>query len=529
MYNLDDKELDRLSKAAADNYEAPGMASWEAMERTLNVELPQEEKKKRRGFFFFFLFAGCLAGIAIWYGIQRNNTSTNNKIAIQSGLPTGTEKHVANPESATTITENHSGESVNPKNQTNNPDLSPKTTGNEISSSVPGISGNSTVPANASNQSIKSTAPPLPIKEIARTENKKVKAEAQAIIPLKEKPVRKAAGDNKPVDQPKNSIAVQHAQKITGLPLASLHARKQKREKQQAERIGRKKDFVSKTKQQIKSNTETDKVEDASTANAEVQAGKADENTTGQQSVVKDSSITVLDSGITSVKVVKKQLPKQAAIADTTKSTVIKKKDAHKEKAIIAGLIGGFDYSTVKFTYGDKTGYNIGAIAGYQFNKHWSVITGAIYTRKNYHLKGSDYHPPKHSMASYLNIQSVQGYCNMWEVPLLARYTFNQGRTNSYFISSGISSYFMKQQKYTYDYITNAVSYDTSAAYNNTYNHVFSILHLSAGIEKKLGKHTGLLIEPYAKIPLGGVGYGNIRLSSFGINFSIQLRQPLKH
>ena len=64
-------------------------------------------------------------------------------------------------------------------------------------------------------------------------------------------------------------------------------------------------------------------------------------------------------------------------------------------KSINIGLLAGMDISTVKFNYGDNAGYNLGLMAGYQHNRQWSVYTGIIYTKKNYKLNGSDYHPPK--------------------------------------------------------------------------------------------------------------------------------------
>lgn len=529
MYNLDDKELDRLSKAAAENYEAPGMASWEAMERTLDVALPQEEKKKRRGFFLFFLLAGCLAGISIWYATQKNNTSIENKTSVKTGLTT-TENHSNTNQSGEPTPGNNPAGAVSSKNKTSNPEATSQPAANSTASIVPGTTDKSNIQAAGSDNSVKSVAAPLTLIEKAPSENKNRDSNARQLLLAKERPVRQApVAGFKSLDKMKNILSLRSTEQIAGFHPTALHAKKQKAGKLKAEKLSGQKDDVSKTNKHIKTKTETGIAEDPSTASAEIPAGTVDENFTNHQPGIKDNNNTSLDSGNTQGKTVTNKIPKKEPLTDTTKATVIKSKDSKKEKAILAGLTGGFDYSTVRFTYGDKTGYNIGAIAGYQFNKHWSVITGAIFTRKNYHLKGSDYHPPKHSVASYLNIQSVKGYCNMWEVPLLARYTFSKQSHNNYFISAGISSYFMKQQKYNYDYITNGVSYDTTYAYNNTYNHVFSILHLSAGLEKKLGKHTGLLIEPYAKIPLGGVGYGNIRLSSFGINFSILLRQPLKH
>jgi len=63
MYKPDDKDIDRLSRDAAEHYHAPGQPSWDALQQILDKELPREKEKKRRGFlFFFFLSVLLLAG-----------------------------------------------------------------------------------------------------------------------------------------------------------------------------------------------------------------------------------------------------------------------------------------------------------------------------------------------------------------------------------------------------------------------------------------------------------------------------------
>jgi hypothetical protein len=101
---------------------------------------------------------------------------------------------------------------------------------------------------------------------------------------------------------------------------------------------------------------------------------------------------------------------------------------------------------------------------------------------------------------------------------------------SSFFLGAGLSSYFMTSENYDYTYYTATGSLALrNTAYNSTDTHILSILHLSTGFEKVIGNKWSMLIEPYAKIPLGGVGQGNIRLSSFGLNVSLQHRQPSKN
>jgi hypothetical protein len=232
---------------------------------------------------------------------------------------------------------------------------------------------------------------------------------------------------------------------------------------------------------------------------------------------------------------VKEDKTEPAKTADATQdpqtNTVvgIPKLSQQRGKGFSFGILAGIDKSTVKFKYANDAGVNIGFIAGYHFSDRWSVHTGAIYTQKNYKLAGSDFTAPKGSWPSFYKLENVEGYCRMWEVPLLARYTISQTNRNSIFLSTGLSSYFMTSEKYDYTYYPNNGPMTTrSMEYNSSDTHIMSILHLSAGFENRISRSLSLQVEPYAKLPLGGVGFGNIRLSSFGLNFSVQYRQPSK-
>jgi len=189
-------------------------------------------------------------------------------------------------------------------------------------------------------------------------------------------------------------------------------------------------------------------------------------------------------------------------------------------------LVAGMDASTVKFRYSDKAGINVGFITGYHFNETWSAHTGVLFTKKNYTVAGEDFTAPKGSWVANYKLSMVDGYCNMWEVPLLLRYQFNGENKRSFFLSAGISSYFMTRENYNYTYYWNGQPVTRNSNYPNGNTHILSILRLSGGWRKSIGPGTSLLVEPYAALPLGGVGYGSIRLSSFGLNFSLQLRQP---
>lgn len=206
----------------------------------------------------------------------------------------------------------------------------------------------------------------------------------------------------------------------------------------------------------------------------------------------------------------------------------VPKVSSSRGKGFSYAFVAGVDKSTVKFRYGNDPGINLGMMAGYHFSNRWSVHTGLIYTQKNYKVAGKDFTAPKGTWVSYYNLENVTGYCRMWEVPLQVRYTMGKNDNKSSFFSAGLSSYFMTKESYDYFYYYNNQPVTRHSTLDSDDKHVLSIAHFSVGFENRISKKWALQIEPYAKIPLGGVGYGSIRLSSFGLNFSLQHRQPAK-
>ena len=57
-------------------------------------------------------------------------------------------------------------------------------------------------------------------------------------------------------------------------------------------------------------------------------------------------------------------------------------------------------------------------------------------------------------------------------------------------------------------------------AYNGN-RHLFSILNVSAGYERKISKTLHIQAEPYLNLPLSGVGEGKVKLHSAGLRAGI--------
>ena len=181
--------------------------------------------------------------------------------------------------------------------------------------------------------------------------------------------------------------------------------------------------------------------------------------------------------------------------------------------------------SNVRFSHSDKIGYNSGLQIGYRFSQRWSVNTGVLFTSKNYTSRGKDFNPPKGSWLDNVNLDLVEGDCLMFDIPINIRYDLNQNNKQRVYVSTGLSSYLMKKEDYHYYYqYTNGSPGYRQRSISSKERHWLGILNLSAGFEKNINHKFSVQAEPYLKIPLKGVGYGNIQLNSYGVYFSLKYK-----
>jgi hypothetical protein len=191
------------------------------------------------------------------------------------------------------------------------------------------------------------------------------------------------------------------------------------------------------------------------------------------------------------------------------------------QKGLYAGILASPDFSTVKGQKVSNVGYNAGIIAGYRISRHLAVETGVLFERKYYYSEGSYFNTKKINPPADMKIINVDGWCKMIEIPLNVRYVFNIKQKSNWYVNAGVSSYIMSKESYDYKYeMYNTVS-TRNWSYNNATRNWFSIIHVGVGYEHRLGGIGTLRVEPYLKIPAGGVGIGKLPLTSGGLNVGI--------
>lgn len=196
----------------------------------------------------------------------------------------------------------------------------------------------------------------------------------------------------------------------------------------------------------------------------------------------------------------------------TDKKTFSSKKKTNLE----LGILFGSDLSTDQFTHSDNPGVSGGVLVGIGLPKKFTLRTGAIYTRKNYTLNGDQYEYKYSGAYPQYKLDLVSGYCNMIEIPLNIRYSFSKDKVLNPYVSAGLSTYLMLKEDYRYRFTDGTDTIERSRKYTTTREYPFGIVHLSAGITSTITRKIKLSLEPYAKIPVSGIGNGNINLVSVG-------------
>lgn len=168
-----------------------------------------------------------------------------------------------------------------------------------------------------------------------------------------------------------------------------------------------------------------------------------------------------------------------------------------------------------------RTGVGGGLKITYRLNSKWAFSTGVLLEKKLYDAKPGDYDPPDSGWMNY-DVRRINASCMVWDVPLNVEYTLWSHKRSHIFLSTGLSSFWMHEEEYTYHYKTTSGDWKewTKEMYNKNH-HIFSILNFSAGYGKSW-EHFSLQVSPYIKVPLKGIGYGRVKLYSTGVHFTLQ-------
>lgn len=217
----------------------------------------------------------------------------------------------------------------------------------------------------------------------------------------------------------------------------------------------------------------------------------------------------------------------QQPLPDQIKGTNLNIEDPPVVKVSSSPWFLGFGYgpdvSLVGFSEVTRPGTNLGILLEYQLNRRWSINSGITYSKKNYIAQGEDYHPPKGFWDYGIVPDMTDATCEVIDIPINIRYYFRPAKSNRLFASTGLSTYLMLTEDYKYQYGRDDPQHLVlSWSGKNENQHYFAIYNLSVGYQRSMGKQWFLEIEPFVKLPLTGVGFGEVDLWSTGALFSLK-------
>jgi opacity protein-like surface antigen len=460
MYPPSDKDLDRMSREAADQNDVDQSPSgWEHLEKRLDKELPQQ-KDRRRFLWIFFAFIA-LSGAGLWLTLANSGEKTKTAVANTEQLqPTpGGKNNIDAAETTTSATQ--------PKdNGATNTDGQPKTQGSDNTVNKLQQQVDEVEKANKSTPQIR----PGTSSSVSASIIKQQKTAPRSFRKNPSTATYKKADDDVPV-----------------LPVIAGNDNPPKNVN----------------------------------AGKEISSG---DQVTNESSPEKSQNI---EADLRSFR------SKPFAYADSRITKEKKINSSSKAKTPLANrwtfmALGGMDYSRINGTGNNKPGYILGGQVSFDLSKRWSFNTGFAVTRKNYSAQGNDFKKPNGSWLNYVDLKGIDGDCNMWEIPLNVRYNITTNPRLKFFATTGINSYIMRKQAYTYDYLYNGVPTTRDWETSSQHNDWFKILNLSFGIEKAINESWSIQAEPYARVPLKGVGYGEMDISSYGVSVGIKYRPIFK-
>ncbi len=239
-----------------------------------------------------------------------------------------------------------------------------------------------------------------------------------------------------------------------------------------------------------------------------------------------ENSITVMEKSIldSSTAVAQNQLSPQNDLVqqqrDGKKLIDESRGKSMAKPGITLSILVGPDFNSTENAIGGKSGVAVGIGVSVPLTKKLSMQTGLNYGLKNYKAEGYDY--TFNNPNTVNSIAGIEASCKVLEIPLGFSYNLAENQKGSLHVNAGLSSYMMLKENYRFIYTEASGRKDRFLEEKNANQHYFSVVDLSATYNIKLkNKKVALGVQPYVKIPLAGIGEGNVPLKSSGISLKL--------
>jgi Outer membrane protein beta-barrel domain len=206
---------------------------------------------------------------------------------------------------------------------------------------------------------------------------------------------------------------------------------------------------------------------------------------------------------------------------DKNPSAFIPVKKSPEIRGLYLGLSTGPQWNQVEGQGYNKTGFNLGLIAGFSFNKKLAIESGIFYSKKYYYSDGQYFHMKKNPGTPSMEVISLEGSSNVVEIPARIKYDLIDKKKGELFVTAGLSTYILTKENNQYYALINGTPQNSTVVYDERKTYLAGGMNLSAGYSIHLKKKTDIRIEPYLQIPFKGTGVGSMRVTTTGLNIGI--------
>nr|WP_276899053.1 hypothetical protein [Pedobacter kyonggii] len=217
------------------------------------------------------------------------------------------------------------------------------------------------------------------------------------------------------------------------------------------------------------------------------------------------------------------EFEKQNLVVEPVGSKMPRIKDPifKKKPRFVLSILAAPDLTSVQKSGQSSFSGGFGVEATLFLTKKLSVTTGASYAKKIYDSDFSLYNPNTNYVFG-VKPSNIHANCDVIDIPINVNYKVFDGRRNSISVSTGLSSYLMLKEKYSYSYngtYQGAQSYEVK----NQNQHYLGIANVGVEFQHKINNNLSISAKPFMKIPLTDIGYGNSKLSSTGVAVSVNM------
>ncbi len=187
-----------------------------------------------------------------------------------------------------------------------------------------------------------------------------------------------------------------------------------------------------------------------------------------------------------------------------------------------AGLLLSPDMNSTGIWQQKSVSPAYGVVITYSFTPRWSLSARILYNNKKYVSSSENYNAPDSYWQYRTNgvvPDEIDASCRVIDVPVMLGYIYYKQKRITLKASAGIGSYFLMDEVYRFRFDQPNPGAATEWKTNENSQNWFSVVNLSTGISLKTGNRTSFTIEPYVKLPLKRMGWGEVNLSGMGVAF----------